>query len=306
MSRYLTAVLTILVVLTVWRPALRAAAILVPNASFELPEVVFVEPVVDSWQNRPQPQWYDESREGPWSQQTGVFKNTPPTSANHIDNCDGNQAIWLFANPDAGLFQDYDSTGGTNTTPTHSFDAKFDVGKSYQLTAGVIGGGGGMLEGASLEISLYYRDAASNMVTVAATSITNTQTIFPTNTHLIDFQVRMPSVKPSEPWSGQHIGVQFLSTVSLEMRRGYWDLDNVRLEAFLDPLALSFMMAGPDLRISWLSATGYHYQMKISDDLDFWSDYDSPLPGTGGELSKLVSKSGQANAFFKVLAMPAR
>ena len=305
MSWNLTAVVAVIGVFTGCAANLRASTIDIPNASFELPEVVFVQPIVDSWQNSPKPDWYDESREGPWSQQTGVFKNTASTSANHIDNCDGNQALWLFANPDAGLFQDDESVGGTNTTPTHTFDATFDIGKSYRLTVGVIGGGGGMLEGATLEMSLYYRDAASNMVTVAATSITNTQAIFPTNTHLVDFQARVPTVRPDDAWAGHSIGIRFLSTVSMDLRRGYWDLDNVRMEAILDPPTLSFIPAGADLRISWLAAVGYQYQVRISEDLQSWVDYESPLPGTGGELFKLVPAAGHTSGFFQLLASPA-
>ena len=46
--------------------------------------------------------------------------------------------------------------------------------------------------------SLYYRDAASNMVTVAATTITNSSSLFPTNTHLIDFQMLVPTVRTKQ------------------------------------------------------------------------------------------------------------
>jgi hypothetical protein len=46
----------------------------------------------------------------------------------------------LFAVPEVGLLQDYNSLSGTNTTPTHAFNATFDVGKSYALTIGIMGG----------------------------------------------------------------------------------------------------------------------------------------------------------------------
>ena len=64
-----------------------------------------------------------------------------------------------------------------------------------------------MLPGATLEVSLYYRDVASNKVTVTATSITNTPGVFSNNTHLIDFQVQVPVVKVGDAWAGQHIEV---------------------------------------------------------------------------------------------------
>ena len=60
-----------------------------------------------------------------------------------------------------------------------------------------------MKDGVTLQLSLYYRDAASNMVTVAATTITNSAQLFPTNTHLVDFSVYVPGVRATDPWAGQ-------------------------------------------------------------------------------------------------------
>jgi hypothetical protein len=208
---------------------LRGGTIPIPNGSFELPAVSFVDTFIDSWQKTPKPDEYDESKGFLWSYLTGTFKNTPPTSSDHLDNCDGKQAIWMFADPGVGLFQDYDSTDSMGTPPTHAFNATFEAGKSYVLTAAINGGGGGMSNGATMQISLYYRDLASNMVTVAAISITNTPEHFSNHTHLIDFQTYVPTVKAGDPWAGQHIGVQLLSTVSTNLQGGYWDLDNIRL-----------------------------------------------------------------------------
>lgn len=212
-----------------------AGTLSVPNASFESPATTFVDINMDSWQKNSKPDWYNEGGGFTWVQLTGVFKNTSPSSPDHIDNCDGDQALWLFAVPEVGLFQDYDSLDWNDLTPTHDFNATFQAGKSYQLVIGVIGGGGGMLQGATLEISLYYRDAASNKVIVAATSITNTADVFSSTTHLIDFQVQVPVVNASDLWAGQHIGIQMLSTVTTNLQGGYWDLDNVRLSSFTKP-----------------------------------------------------------------------
>src|SRR6185295_5771546 len=107
----------------------------------------------------------------------GQFLNTSNGSPNHIDNVEGKQGAYLFAVPDAFIFQDYNSLRVTNAVPTHDFDATFEVGKSYALTVGVLGGGGGMLDGVPFELSLYYRDASTNMVTVAATTVTNTSSL---------------------------------------------------------------------------------------------------------------------------------
>ncbi len=229
MRRSWSALAATLLACGVWAGTLRGGTIAIPNGSFELPMVTFVDVLIDSWQKTPKPDGYDESSGFLWIDETGTFKNPPPTRPDHLDNCDGTQAIWMFAVPGAGLFQDYDSTDSTNTPPPHAFNARFEAGKSYVLTAAINGGGGGMSNGATMQISLYYRDLASNMVTVAATSITNTSALFSNHTHLIDFQAYVPTVKAGEAWAGRNIGVQLLSTVNSNLQGGYWDLDNIRL-----------------------------------------------------------------------------
>jgi hypothetical protein len=131
-----------------------AAPVAVPNSSFELPSTGFVNINIDNWQKNPKPDWYVESGGYLWSQLTGIFRNTSPGTDDHIVNITGNQAIWLFAVPGVELFQDYESTDWNHPSPMHAFDAVYEVGRSYQLSVGVIGGGGGMLDGATLEISL--------------------------------------------------------------------------------------------------------------------------------------------------------
>jgi hypothetical protein len=207
----------------------------VPNGSFESPETDFAAPQMDSWQKAPEPAWYMGGGGFPWDQLMGQFLNTTNGSPNHIDNVDGEQGAFLFALPDVAIFQDYNTLFGTNTAPTHNFNAKFEVGKSYALTVGVLGGGGGMSNGVTFEISLYYRDAASNRVTVAAASITNTAALFPTNTHLADFRVILPRVKASDAWADKYIGIRLASTVGFELQGGYWDVDNVRLTESVVP-----------------------------------------------------------------------
>jgi|ERR1051325_8644196 hypothetical protein len=244
---------------------LEAANIPIPNGSFESPSTTFVDTHIDSWQKAPKPDWYAEGGGYTWDQLTGVFMNTSLTSADHIDNCDGNQAMWMFAVPEVGVFQDYNSIDWAHTMPTHDFNAAFELGKSYHLTIGVIGGGGGMVPGASLEVSLYYRDAVSNMVRIAAVNITNSPAVFSNNTHLIDFRVDVPPVRPSDAWAGQKIGIHMLSTVSSNLEGGYWDLDNVRLSSVIEPMLANpvrtngqfkFTLHGePGLRFEILAAT---------------------------------------------------
>lgn len=305
MDRHLIAIATGAVLLAVGAGSLRAAAINVPNGSFENQPNNYVNINIDSWQKSPKPEWYVETGGTFWNQLTGAFKNTPASSADHIDNCDGDQAIWLWVIPEVAIFQDYDSVDWNDPAPTHAFDARFEAGSSYQLTVGVLGSGGGMLEGASLEIGLYYRDASSNRVIVAATSITNSPVLFPNNTHFVDFQVRVPVVTSADPWAGQHIGVELRSTVSTNLQGGYWDLDNVRLTAIPPPVfTLSHAPAGSELRVSWPSVTGYQYQVEISQDLQNWVNDGDNLTGTGDELFRLIPTVGQTNGYVRVLATP--
>lgn len=208
--------------------------IYVPNYSFELPNIgtnaPYAAPVFDSWQETPVPDWYSPADFGgsPWSDLMGEFYNVP-FPGEYIDNCDGVQAAFLFAIPEVGIFQDYNSIGEDTNTPSHAFNATFNVGKAYTMTVGLIGGGGGMTNGSTIDLILYYRDASSNMQTVAAMTVTNTTANFPTNTHFVDFQVQTPGVKATEPWAGQNIGIELLCTPTAATTGGFWDADNVRL-----------------------------------------------------------------------------
>lgn len=206
----------------------------IPNHSFESPETPFVDQRIDSWQRTPKPFWYDESGGFTWEQLTGTFLNTPPGTNNHIHNIDGKQAIYLFAVPTVGIFQDFNSIPGTNSSADHKFDARFESGKSYRLTAGLIGGGGGMSNGVSLELSLYYRDGASNFVTVASTNVTYGPEIFLDATNFVDIAIQSLPVKLQDAWMGKNVGIQILSTVNPALAGGYWDVDNVRLEEIIE------------------------------------------------------------------------
>ena len=220
---------------------LHAGAIYIPNYSFETPAVPdappFADPLLDYWQETAQPDYYDPTDfdDTPWQYLVGEFYNDPSDGA-FIDNADGNQCAFLQSLPQVGIFQDYNSYSDTQPDPTHAFNATFNVGKGYNLTMGVIGGGGGMPAGATLQVSLYYRDAASNMVTVAATTITNTPDLFPVNTHFVNVRLQAPGVKPGDPWAGQNIGVELLCTADFSNLGGYWDVDNVVLSETVAPV----------------------------------------------------------------------
>jgi hypothetical protein len=210
-----------------WPRTVQASTIYVPDYSFESPVIgtnsPYAAPVLDSWQLSPQPGWYDPAGFGdsPWADLAGTFYNLPNytnsqgTNTTFIFNCDGVQAAFMFGLPQLALSQD--------------LSAKFNAGKTYTLTVGLIGGGGGMPLGSTLQLSLYYRDASSNMVIVAQTTVTNTTANFSSNTNFVDFQVQVPGVRPTDLWVGQNIGIQLLATPDPYNPGGYWDVDNVRL-----------------------------------------------------------------------------
>jgi len=236
--------------------SVRAETIPVPNGSFESPETSYADPGLDSWQKAPEPAWYGGGGGFPWDQLAGRFLNTTNGSPTRIDNMDANQAAFLFALPDVALFQDYNSISGTNANPTHEFNARFEAGYACALTVGLIGGGGGMSNGVPFQISLYYRDANGNRVTVAATTITNSQEQFPSTTHFVDFQVRTPFVRADDAWAGQHIGIELASMVGFDLKGGYWDVDNVRLESVPAPVLKGWGATGGQFRFTLESEPG--------------------------------------------------
>ena len=107
-----------------------AAPVSLSNPSFELPSTGFVDTRVDGWAKTPAPVWFDPALAGgaSWDQVSGVFANPPVGQATRKTNIDGNQALYLFALPTAGL--------------TQTLSATYEVGVSYTLTLGVAGGGG--------------------------------------------------------------------------------------------------------------------------------------------------------------------
>jgi len=296
-----------LLVLSGWAGSLRAGTIPVPNASFESPVTTYVDTRIDSWQKTPKPFGYDEAANGPWDQLVGLFINTAPEDPRHIDNCDRAQAIFLFAVPEVGLFQDYDSTDWANATPTHAFDARFEVGKSYDLTVGVIGGGMGMVSGVTLEISLYYRDGASNQVTVAATSVTNTPTVFSNTTHLVDFQVRVPAVKAGDAWAGQNIGVQLLSTVDPALAGGFWDVDNIRLTSIREPILRGAALTSGQFGFTLESEPGLRFEILASTDLALplahWTSLGT-VPNVTGNVPFTDPATASPRRFYRARELP--
>ena len=221
---------------------LQAQPITVPNFSFESQPAPssypYVNTSVDSWQKNPEPAFYGPAFGSygiPWIGTAGVFLDVNPY-LNH----DGNQAGYLLAVPQVALFQDY------NSSPTHDFNAIFEVGMAYNLTIGIFGNSS-LAPGSTLELSLYYRDGSDNKVTVGSTTVTYSAAAFPTtpSLNLIDYTVNVPTVQAGDAWAGQHIGIQLESTIPIEQTSfGNWDFDNVRLTAVPEPGSSSLLAVG--------------------------------------------------------------
>jgi len=287
--------------------ALLAGAIHVPNASFESPVTTFVSVNVDSWQKAAKPDWYEETGGFEWTQLTGLFKNTPTNAADHIDNMDGSQALWLFAVPEVALYQDYDSMDWNDAVPTHAFDATYELGHSYRLTVGVVGNGGGMRPEATLELGLYYRDAASNQLVVATTVLTNKPGVFSNTTHFVDCEVTVPPVRFDDPWAGKQIGIRFLSTVSYELRGGYWDLDHVRLQD-IPPTTLSASSWNQGrFQLTLRSEPGLRFEILVATNLALppsqWLSLGTVSNATG-EAAFTDFEASPAGRFYQARQLP--
>jgi hypothetical protein len=188
--------------------------------------------------------------------------------------------------------------------------ATFNAGKAYTLTVGLIGGGGGMAEGSTLQLSLYYRDASNNMITVAETTVTNTADNFPTNTHLVDFQVQVPGVTASDAWAGRNIGIQLLATPDFDdpaQWGGYWDAGNVVLvETTALNLASPAKTGGP-MQLTVQSEPGVVCQIlatgNLTQPVSNWTSL-ATLTNLTGSLPFVDSTAGAGPRFYTAQQLP--
>jgi hypothetical protein len=207
--------LNITVILCFWTavPA-KSASILIENASFELP---VVEPDNLFGAVPEVSRWTEIDLDLLSNSNTGVFRNTPEGSEDHIVNADGNQLAFLNSVLGNALEQD--------------LDAVYKAGCDYRLTVAVCVSNL-FPPSDPLELVLYYRDVndPNNFIDIA------TETIGPANlssTMLQDFSVRLPTVNSGDAWAGKNICVAIRATGTPGTAGGFWDLDNVRLEEFL-------------------------------------------------------------------------
>jgi hypothetical protein len=285
--------------------AASAVSVSVPNGSFESPQTLFVDTNLDAWERTERPADYDESGGFLWSQLTGVFRNPAATAADHLENCDGSQAVWLFAVPGAGIFQDYESRDWNDAQPTHAFDVRFEEGKSYTLTVGVLGGGGGMVPEATLDLSLYYRGEGTNRIRVATTRVSND--LSQPRNRFADYQVRVPVVRTSDPWVGRSLGIELLSTVTEAEAGGYWDLDHVRLETAGAPKLEEVALTAEGLTFLVQGESGAVFEVLAAADptrpLSEWKAVGS-ITNAGAGARYVASTTNAVMQFFRAVQAP--
>ena len=227
-----------------------AQSITIPNYSFESQSAVGfpfdTNPNLDAWQKIAEPAFYTPAFGSfgiPWAGTAGGFINASVNNPTPYGNVVGAQAGYILMVPQVTLFQDY------NSSPTHDFDATFEIGLSYTLTIGLYAKSsfGPIPEGSTLELSLYYLDSSDNKVTVKSDVVTYSAAVFPTTStpNLIDYQVYLPTVQAGDAWAGRHIGIQLESTIPIELTSfANWDFDNVRLTAVPEPNLMALLGLG--------------------------------------------------------------
>jgi hypothetical protein len=229
---------------------LQAQPIPVPNFSFESQSAsgfpFETNPNLDSWQKIAEPAFYTPAFGSfgvPWVGTAGGFINASVNNPTPYGNVLGAQAGYILMVPQVTLFQDY------NSSPTHDFDATFEIGKSYNLTIGLYAKSsfGAIPPGSTLEMSLYYRDGLDNRVKVGSYIVMYSEAVFPiTSTpNLIDYQLNVPVVQAGDAWAGQQIGIQLESTIPIGLTSfANWDFDNVRLTAVPEPSIMALLNLG--------------------------------------------------------------
>jgi hypothetical protein len=270
--------------------------LVVPNGSFESPATPFVSLLIQSWQRTPKPDWYVEEGGFQWNQLAGIFLNTAPSAADHIEALDGEQAAWLFAVPEAGLFGGVQNSAGTAA-------AVFEAGRAYRVSIDVLGAGGNMLDGVELELSLFRWVDGTNRVVVGGLTITNSAGAFPSRNRLTTYERTLPAVKAGDPWVGESIGVQVVSRATQANQGGYWDIDRIRVEALAPHVPeLGVERVDGEIRLKWASVSGWRYQVREAQELGTWSALGGARIGDGNELSVQLPVGDGGQRFYSLLA----
>ncbi len=274
----------------------------IPNGSFESPAVSFVSTQVDAWEKTPKPELYEETGGFLWTQLTGIFKNTSLGSPDRIENCDGAQALWLFAVPEVGLLMESFPDPGSAPDVSPSPLAMFRVGKGYTLSLGVIGMGGGMSNGVPLQITLFYRNPGGSVIPVSTLTVSNLPSLFGNRTQLVPFQVEVPTVRMEDPWANRPLGIRLLSTVSPELQGGYWDLDRVQLHELSPPILTATRPSQGSVSLRLESDPGSIVELSSSTSLSAMGVNWTPwlrVTNTTGVITLPVVSEEAASRFFR-------
>jgi len=271
-----------------------AENIAAPNRSFENPPAdneFGAVPFFEAWQKFSKAAYWDETQFGSWNNLSGVFRNSPEGQPGRITNMDGIQAAFLFGTPGNGIFQELPNT--------------FEAGSTYTLTAGFVNSTfQPPAPGNQISMALYHRESETNLVVIAQRDIVFTAAGFPDPTRFTDHTLTAPATVGGSAWLDKPIGIMFFSSTPFETAGGVWDIDNVRLTRE-EGLFIRFALEGSNLRITWKSLAGAQYQVRVSDDLTAWADYETSVSGTGGDLSRLIPTTGDQRFFtVRAIAVP--
>ena len=200
----------------------QSTSLSVANGSFESPVVTGPLPVdirLTGWTKTTAPSSFvPQGALQSWEQTSGIFPNPPVGQAGRIPNADGNQAAYLMAIRSAGFYQE--------------LPAKFEAGFAYDFTVGVRGGGN-IANGTSLMLAFYYVDAALQQVNMGYRFVDYGAALGAAWPALTDVSVRTPVLSPGDDAVGRNISVGIVALNG--NAEGYWDLDNVRVTANLEP-----------------------------------------------------------------------
>ena len=287
-----------------------AAEIKIPNGSFESPQVLFVDTTLDSWQKSPKPDWYIEDAGFFWSQLVGVFKNPAKVKSDHLDNCDGEQAVWLFAVPGVGIQQDAFTKDWDDPTPSGAFQHQILPNNFYSLTVGINGGGGGMKTGVALKLELYAINHSSTQTIIASTNLSHSLELFPNRTHLTEFTLRSAVFNENHPLTGQQLGIKITSLANQDNQGGYWVLDNLRLTHNSPPRITKIQALHQHLELTITSEPKSVLEIQGTDSFESfsmpehaWRTLNAWTNETG--MDRFVDERPQSTKRFYRIALPA-
>lgn len=279
----------------------RGEAIDVPNPSFEAPATDWVQIHINSWEEHPKPPDYPGIGQSAWTNLTGIFRNSDPGTSGHIVNCDGDQALWLWAEPGVGIFQDYDSVGWGDPGPSHAFEAYFRSDHAYRLEVGLIGGGGNMPAGSAIRLEFFYRNAIGAPERVAYRDVFHSPELFPTNTRFVDFALELPPVPTDARWARERIGIRIHAVVDPAIKGGYWDVDNVRLTEIPPPALSAVTFANGEIRMTVEAEPGAVLDIEALDNQG-WENLNRVTNTTGSAV--ITDPTGSKQRLYRARQVP--